>query len=94
MAQIDERTTPIWYSLKVGDRGRIVLPAELRERLGVKENDRLLARVEEDGSLRVITARAAWDSIRGILKERLPHLGDRSLADELIAERRAEAARE
>jgi bifunctional DNA-binding transcriptional regulator/antitoxin component of YhaV-PrlF toxin-antitoxin module len=70
-----------------------VLPADLRERLGIREDDRLLARVEEDGSLRVITARAAWESVRGILKDRLPHLGDRSLADELIAERRTEAAR-
>ena len=94
MSQPGEKTTPVWYPLRVGDRGRVVLPAELRERLDISENDRLLARIEEDGSLRIITTRAAWGSVQGILNRMYPHLEGRSLADELIAERRAEAARE
>ena len=72
-----------------------MLPAELRKELNIQPNDQLIATLEEDGSLRVISVRQAVASMKGILRELLPDLGeDVSLVDELIAERRREAAAE
>jgi AbrB family looped-hinge helix DNA binding protein len=82
------------YTLHLGNRGRIVLPAEVRHRLDLKEGDRLILRVEAEGSLYLISAQEAARRARGLLRQMLPGLGGRCLSEELIAERRAEAARE
>ena len=79
------------YPLQLGDRGRLVLPAEIRKRLNLNQGDLLLLSVESDGSLRLANARQAVRETRGLYRARARH---RSLADELIAERRAEARRE
>lgn len=63
--------------------------------MGVEEGDRFVLRLEEDGSLRLLSGRKAAAEARGILKELLPgHSSQKSLTDELIAERRAEVGRE
>lgn len=63
--------------------------------MGVKEGDRFVLRLEADGSLRLLSGRKAAADARGILKELLPGISpQRSLTDELIAGRRAEAERE
>lgn len=82
------------YTLHVGNRGRIVLPAEVRHRLDLKEGDRLILIVEADGVMRLVSAREAARRGRGLLRQMLPGLESRCLSEELIAERRAEAARE
>jgi len=61
--------------VNLGDKGRFVIPAALREAMGAAEGDQLMLHME-GRELRVITREAAML---------------RSLADELIAERRAEA---
>ena len=75
-------------SLAVGDRGRIVLPATLRKRLDLREGDRLILTVEEDGSFKLTPAKRVVERLRG----RFAGLAPKSLTDELLAERRAEAA--
>ena len=75
---------------KLGQGGRIVLPAEFREALGIKIGDELILSLKED-EVRVYTRRAAIKRAQGMLKHIAP---GRSLVDELIQERRAEAARE
>jgi AbrB family looped-hinge helix DNA binding protein len=80
------------YTLHLGNRGRIVLPAEVRHRLDLKEGDWLILTVEEDGSLRLLSARESARRGRGLLRQMLPGLGGRCLSEELIAERRAEAS--
>ena len=75
---------------KLGQGGRIVLPAEFREALGVKTGDELILSLKDD-EVRVYTRRAAIKRAQGMLKHIAP---GRSLADELIQERRAEAAKE
>jgi AbrB family looped-hinge helix DNA binding protein len=78
-------------AVKVGPGGRIVIPAKLREKLGVKPGDTVW--LEEDGEqLRITTVRQAIRRMQDLVAQYAP--GDRSLADELIAERREEAARE
>jgi len=51
----------------------------------------LILTVEESGCLRLVRARDAARSARGMLETAA---GDRSLADELLRERRQEAKRE
>ena len=75
---------------KLGQGGRIVLPAEFREALGVNIGDELILSLKDD-EVRVYTRRAAIKRAQGMLKHIAP---GRSLVDELIQERRAEAARE
>jgi AbrB family looped-hinge helix DNA binding protein len=75
-------------ALRVGQHGRIVLPIEFRRELGIAPGDALVVWLE-DGRM-VIQSRAAvqhelWDMFKGV---------DKSLADELLTERRAEATRE
>ena len=79
----------VWTS--VDKHGRIVIPAELREELGIKAGTRVRLGVE-DGELRVMSAA---EGIRRAQEIAAKHIEPgRSLMDELIAERRAEAARE
>ena len=74
--------------VQVGAQGRLVIPAALRKALNLKPGDRLVACQEGD---RLVLER------REVVVKRLQGLfahipGDVSLVDELIAERRSEAA--
>ena len=74
----------------MGNQGRIVLPAKLRERLGIAPGDELA--LELDGDRLVLEPRAAAARrARGMFG----HLATEvSVADELVSERRQEARRE
>ena len=76
---------------KVGQGGRIVLPAEFRKAMGIKPGDEVILAMK-DGEVRVFTRQAAIKRAQGMLREYIPE--GRSLSDELIQERRAEAAKE
>ncbi len=77
-------------SVRVGRQGRLVIPAEIRKRLGVKEGDRLFMRLQGE-SLVLETREAVLARIEGWFDD-VPR--DVSLVDELLAERRAEVERE
>ena len=79
------------FPIQLGDRGRLVLPAEIRKRLNLHEGDELLVTVQGDGSLRLTSPRQVVRETRGLYRAKA---GRRSLADELIADRRAEVKRE
>jgi AbrB family looped-hinge helix DNA binding protein len=72
----------------IGERGRVVLPAAIRSQLGLAAGTRMLLTTEPDGSLRLRPYRAVADRHRGILARP----GDGSAVDELLRERRREAA--
>lgn len=76
--------------VRLGDRGRLVLPAEIRRTLGLEPGDELLARVEDD-EIRLISRRQVARNARGTLKELAP---SRDLVAELLDERRTDAAHE
>lgn len=76
--------------VRVGPQGRIVVPAPLRRRLGIQAGDVLLARAE-DQQLVLERREAVLARVRALFAH-VP--SDVDLADELISERRAEAARE
>jgi len=79
------------YTVALGERGRIVLPAPLRRRLDLQPGDRLILIVDSNGGFRVVSAREQANRLLGLYRDLAP---GRSLADELIAERRDEAKRE
>jgi AbrB family looped-hinge helix DNA binding protein len=79
------------YATTLGDRGRLVLPSKLRQRLDLRPGDRLIITVDDEGVFRVVSAREVARRVRGLYRDLAP---GRSLADELIAERREEARRE
>jgi len=76
--------------VKLGRQGRIVIPASMREELGLGEGDVLSVRVEDDRLL-METPVAAFERLRHRFREAAK---GRDLVAELIAERRAEALRE
>lgn len=75
--------------VRLGAQGRLVIPAKLRQALDLKPGDTLIAR-SQDGCLVVEKAEVTLKR----LKSRYAGLADRSLARELVAERREEARRE
>jgi AbrB family looped-hinge helix DNA binding protein len=88
-----------WYILSmahdeiqvtVGERGRVVLPSAVRTELDLKPGTHMLLTTEHDGSLRLRPYRVVAEQSRGLLRD----LPGGSMVDELLAERRAEAARE
>jgi bifunctional DNA-binding transcriptional regulator/antitoxin component of YhaV-PrlF toxin-antitoxin module len=76
------------HRVRVGRQGRLVVPAELRRELGVEPLDVLVAWID-DGRLvlqrREDIERELWATFEGV---------EGSMADELVAERRREVARE
>jgi AbrB family looped-hinge helix DNA binding protein len=76
---------------KLNDNGRIVIPSEIRSRMGIKPGDTLFLTLEGD-VLKVESQLARIRRIQESMRALIP--GDRLLSDELIAERRAEARRE
>jgi AbrB family looped-hinge helix DNA binding protein len=79
----------IWS--KVGPAGRIVIPAEYRESLGLKEGDSVHLQLV-DGEIRIVPQDVVFRQIQETVAKYVPE--GVSLADELIEERRREAKRE
>ena len=72
--------------------GRIVIPAAFRRALGIHEGDEVTVELE-DGSLRISTRAEAMRRAQDLVTRLTAGTG-RSLVDELLAERRADAANE
>ena len=77
--------------VRLGDRGRLVLPAEVRKEMNLRAGDELVITQDQEGSIRLTTVRQVVREMRGIYRSKAPN---RSLAKELIAERRKEARRD
>jgi AbrB family looped-hinge helix DNA binding protein len=76
---------------KLNNNGRIVIPSEIRSRMGIKPGDTLFLTLEGN-VLKVESQLARIRRIQESMRALIP--GDRLLSDELIAERREEARRE
>jgi AbrB family looped-hinge helix DNA binding protein len=75
--------------MKMSDGGRVVMPAEIRQALGLKEGDAVLWSLV-DGEARVTTRAQRIRQAQALVRKHVP--AGVSLADELITERRQEAA--
>jgi AbrB family looped-hinge helix DNA binding protein len=79
------------WSTRVTSGGRVVLPAEARVALGLRDGTPVRVFLQ-DGRLTIVPFAEIIRDIQARWRRYIP--GDRSLADELIADRRAEAERE
>jgi AbrB family looped-hinge helix DNA binding protein len=90
-AYLDNGKELIHAKSSLGANGRIVIPAAMREQLGIKPGDTILMEAQ-DGVLRI---ESVHTRIARIQQELAPYAKPGILAsDELIAERREEARRE
>jgi bifunctional DNA-binding transcriptional regulator/antitoxin component of YhaV-PrlF toxin-antitoxin module len=79
-------------TLHVDNQGRVMLPAWWRRKEGVGPSTELCVAVTDEGALVVETREQGLRRARALLRKYIPE--GVNLSDELIAERRAEAARE
>ena len=80
------------YHVTVTDRGRLVLPVELRDRLKIRGGDRLAVILEDDGTISIKTREVALNDLQSMSKHLAPR--DHFASDDLIAERRRQARME
>lgn len=78
--------------VKIAQGGRVVIPAEFRKALGVAVGDNLVIELKDD-ELRLRSRTATIKKVQAMVRQYIPDDG-RLLSEELIAERRREAARE
>lgn len=78
------------FTVHVGERGRFVVPAAVRERLGLRRGDLLVVEELDDH----FVVRRASDVAHGFLGYLADLAPEADLAAELIADRREEAARD
>lgn len=76
---------------RVTQGGRIVIPAEMRRRLGIEVGEDVSIALDGE-SLRIVTQKESIKRAQELVRKMIPE--DVSLVDELIADRRREAANE
>jgi AbrB family looped-hinge helix DNA binding protein len=79
------------YRVKIAENGRMVLPASVREALGIRKGGDVVLTLDERG----VTLRSLDQTIRDVqrlAKKYFPR--GKSVVDEFLAERRAEAEHE
>lgn len=79
---------PVSDTVQLDKAGRIVLPAKYRKLLGLQPGDSLAIRLIDD-QLYLQTVSSALERAQRLMREKNPT--NRSIVDELIAERRSEA---
>lgn len=75
-------------AVKLGSGGRLVIPGDFRAAMGIAPGDVVILVLEPDG-LRVFTPKQAVARAQALVRLYVP--ADRSLADELLVERRDDA---
>jgi AbrB family looped-hinge helix DNA binding protein len=78
------------YQTTISSKGQVIIPAELRERLGFKKGVRAVWK-EEEGRLVLTTFDRILDDLQGSLR---PKPGQPSMFEELFKERARERERE
>ena len=79
------------YAMKMSEGGRVVIPAEVRKALDMREGDTRVLELA-NGEARLFSRREQLRRAQALVRQYVPE--GVSLVDELIAERRAEAERE
>jgi len=75
---------------RVGKAGRLVIPVEMREALGLKPGTEVVLRVDEEG-LHLETRQQAVARAQALVRRHVP--ASRKLVRELLQERRRESRR-
>ncbi len=78
-------------STKLTNGNRVVIPA-IRKSLGLRVGDAVTLVLQNNGEVRLLTQAEAVRQAQALVRQQVP--ASRSLVEELLAERRAEAASE
>ena len=78
-------------SMKMSEGGRVVVPSEIRQSMGLKDGDTVLWDLR-DGVAVLTTRLAQMREAQAMVRQYVP--AGVSLVDEIIADRRAENARD
>lgn len=81
------------HPMKISEGGRVVVPAEIRKSLNIKDGDTVYWEIV-DGEARMTTKLIRIRRAQDLIQKYCPVRPGESVVDEFIAERRAEAARE
>ena len=79
-------------AVKIIEGGKLVIPAAMRRALGITRGDTVVVELLPEGELRVRSLAAAIREAQAIVRNAVRR--DRSLADELMRERKQDAGRE
>ena len=74
---------------KMTEGGRIIIPADIRKRLGLQIGETLSLEIDKDDSLRISTRNQALRRAQQLFRKHVPE--GVSVVDEFIADRRKEA---
>ncbi len=77
--------------VRVNENGRVVIPASVRQALGINPGDEVVLRVEDD-ELRITTMKHRIERAQRLVRRHVKP--GTSLVDDLIVERRKAAKRE
>jgi AbrB family looped-hinge helix DNA binding protein len=80
-------TNQVSKDARLGEKGQVVIPAEMREVLGLKPGDAVIVRLEGQ-SVRITTRHALIEALEGAFAT-----PGRDLTTELLEDRREEASR-
>jgi AbrB family looped-hinge helix DNA binding protein len=78
------------FKTRLGDGGRLVIPAKYRKALDLKPGDEIVMLLEKN-EIRVMGSQQAIKQAQAIVRRYIPE--GRSLSDELTQERREEESR-
>ncbi len=78
-------------TVTLGESGRIVLPAAIRKKFGLKPGDRLTI-IDDERSIRILSMNMALEEIRSSIIAKRGSL--KGILDEFLQERREDARRE
>jgi AbrB family looped-hinge helix DNA binding protein len=79
-------------AVKIIEGGKLVIPAAMRRAMGIARGDTVVVELLPDGELRVRPLASAVREAQAIVRKSVGP--DRSLADELMRERKRDAVRE
>ncbi|MDQ6423125.1 AbrB/MazE/SpoVT family DNA-binding domain-containing protein [Paenibacillus sp. LHD-117] len=74
--------------VKLGEGGRVVIPADVRKALGIEVGDELMLHME-NGKIILMTRKQAIQYVQEQMSQY--QIGDRVLSEELLEERKGEA---
>lgn len=75
---------------KLANGNRVVIPAAIRKSLGLRVGDAVTLVLQDNGEVRLLTQAEAIRQAQALVRQSVPK--GRSLVEELLAERREEAA--
>lgn len=73
-------------SARISKSGQVTIPAEIREKLGVKPGDSVIWRVDEEGKVAVERVKYTFEELRGIAPLRETGKDLRTVIDEAMDE--------